>query len=1133
MDKNGGENNIFASLESGYATGNACVYPTAVFNDCTFDYLNSSSVVPMINLTNTDGCDRVVWDVTVNGGKIAASKAIIYSDFTRTDSTEGRADSLILGKGKDGKYLTLQLPAGATAPDSGSIWPSGEDNMSFVESDGIYELQKINGYVTKYGIVPSGQGYEDKKILVFKNGSLYGGYDKFVQNESMTMKEYALYAAKCLTDGNNDGEVGSTVQLLFQDDVTVNAYSGKCNLGQVQGTIVMDLNGHKLIQNFDNAFLFTRAYDWEGIKDATFEICNGEVVLTNEFLYSGANNYSATATKFKTFHLNFDNVKFSYAEGAAATNFLAKYNDHASVTGGQKIGYDVNFTDCVFDLTGATSMTTVFNANDSDITTGNSVVNLNVNGCEIITGKPDITLYAEHESNGSTVTFNKNEDGKYLTMTVKGSTEAPTATANGGDLSFAKIAEAEGSITYQLGPKGMMTKYGFVPAESAEKKFLVFKNGSFIAGYDEFYTDKADALYKAKIELDGNNDGEVGSTIQILFQEDAELIAYGTRCNVGQIQGTMVLDLNGHKLTQAFSDNPFIFTRAQEWNSYGTEDGTIEICNGDVVLKTQLLYMGLYNTAKNFHLNFDNVDFSFAEGATTTTFLGKFYDKDATTSGKKIGYDVSFTDCTVDLTNADSMATVFNAADDDTAKGNAIVKVNVNGCEIITEKPSATLYEEHTTNGSFVAFNKNENGKYLSIKVLGTEEAPTATANDGALEFMLTSKDTDSATYRLMSVKDAGIALTTAPTKTTYHQDKEALDVTGGKITVTYEVGVTKVIDLVANMVSGFDNTKSGKQTLTVTLNGKTASFEITVERHTAGDLIVDTDATCTDKGVGHKDCTVCGGVAESNIEIPAKGHGETEYIVEIPATAEKEGLAYNKCTVCGNKVGEDIILPKTGEASIGEKTFATLEEALDAATTGDIIKLSADVTVDYITVDPAVTLDLNGKNLTTGYVIGFNGSVICGEGKLIVDKDKVALDQTNGGALPVYDGEGYIFIGVGLESRTAMMQEKIFAFSPLFDAKAHEALLKHYAVSGVRAVVRLSWAKEGNYTATQDFTYLDSMVDTVIKSYDGANYGEMFVAKFAGSEAGKATDVTVSAAIISDTGVEIASTVTEFQTGN
>ncbi len=219
--------------------------------------------------------------------------------------------------------------------------------------------------------------------------------------------------------------------------------------------------------------------------------------------------------------------------------------------------------------------------------------------------------------------------------------------------------------------------------------------------------------------------------------------------------------------------------------------------------------------------------------------------------------------------------------------------------------------------------------------------------------------------------------------------------------------------------------------------------------------------------------------------------------------------------------------------AAVDGQFYSTLEKAMAAVGEGDTVQLLSDVTVNYITIDPEVTLDLNGKTLTADYVIGFNGSVICGEGRLKVARDKVALDQTNGGALPVYDGEGYIFIEVGFENRTAMVGEKTYAFSPLFEVKAHEALLEGYAVSGIRVVVRLNWTKAGNYEATQDFTYLDKMVDTVIESYDGANYDKMFVAEFAGSEAGEATNVTVSAAIISDTGVEIASAVTEFTAGN
>ena len=67
------------------------------------------------------------------------------------------------------------------------------------------------------------------------------------------------------------------------------------------------------------------------------------------------------------------------------------------------------------------------------------------------------------------------------------------------------------------------------------------------------------------------------------------------------------------------------------------------------------------------------------------------------------------------------------------------------------------------------------------------------------------------------------------PTKTIYIQNYEKLDVTGGKIKATYDDTTTKVIDIAEEMVSGFDNTKVGKQTLTVTYGGKTATYEVQI----------------------------------------------------------------------------------------------------------------------------------------------------------------------------------------------------------------------------------------------------------------------------------------------------------------
>ena len=120
-----------------------------------------------------------------------------------------------------------------------------------------------------------------------------------------------------------------------------------------------------------------------------------------------------------------------------------------------------------------------------------------------------------------------------------------------------------------------------------------------------------------------------------------------------------------------------------------------------------------------------------------------------------------------------------------------------------------------------------------------------------------------------------------------------------------------------------------------------------------------------------------------------------------------------------------------TGIALVEGQPYASLQEALlAAAEKAAKVVLNANVVVDELVLQPDVTLDLNGHTLSAEYVIGFKGSAIGGEGKLIVDPNKVTLDQTNGAFLPVYENGGYIFISVSLENRIALQGEKEFVFS-------------------------------------------------------------------------------------------------------
>ena len=74
-----------------------------------------------------------------------------------------------------------------------------------------------------------------------------------------------------------------------------------------------------------------------------------------------------------------------------------------------------------------------------------------------------------------------------------------------------------------------------------------------------------------------------------------------------------------------------------------------------------------------------------------------------------------------------------------------------------------------------------------------------------------------------------GIGVTTLPAKTQYLENTDKLDVTGGKVTLYYSDGTSEVIGLTEKMVTGFDNTKAGNQTLTVTYGDKTTTFDVKI----------------------------------------------------------------------------------------------------------------------------------------------------------------------------------------------------------------------------------------------------------------------------------------------------------------
>ena len=77
------------------------------------------------------------------------------------------------------------------------------------------------------------------------------------------------------------------------------------------------------------------------------------------------------------------------------------------------------------------------------------------------------------------------------------------------------------------------------------------------------------------------------------------------------------------------------------------------------------------------------------------------------------------------------------------------------------------------------------------------------------------------------------ISMAALPKKTEYLQLTEHLDLTGAKLKADHQDGTTATVSITSDMVTGFDNSKPGTSTVTVTYGGQVTTFEVTIVKPT------------------------------------------------------------------------------------------------------------------------------------------------------------------------------------------------------------------------------------------------------------------------------------------------------------
>ena len=309
--------------------------------------------------------------------------------------------------------------------------------------------------------------------------------------------------------------------------------------------------------------------------------------------------------------------------------------------------------------------------------------------------------------------------------------------------------------------------------------------------------------------------------------------------------------------------------------------------------------------------------------------------------------------------------------------------------------------------------------------------------------------------------------------------------------------------------------------------------------------------ATCVADGwEAHYKCPDCEQYFNTNWELVkqislktyAKGHNlkwnytdkqhreecqECEYYTNLgyhadywqPATFDKP-----ETCICGITRGDK----KIAVAKIGEDRYETLTEAREAAGEGDTITLLEDQTVDVLSIDAGVTLDLNGKTVKARQVTSFGDIIDSSEdntGRLIVADLKNSRIYNYNRQLPVKTKTGFAFVEVKNFNQKVKDAEAKYIFQPLFEEDAHDLLLADLEDTGVSIIVRVSWKYKGE-AATHDFVFSDELVKAYIASYGEkteGEYGKQFALTLKGTE--QVTDLTFTA-VVHSAGVEITSQV-------
>ena len=314
------------------------------------------------------------------------------------------------------------------------------------------------------------------------------------------------------------GSVVTAVVVMRRDYDLKSGAEYHNNIAHAQGTVIIDLNGHALNEAAGSTkSIFTATVKgWPDDADkvytfpSTFTFKNGKINVLKYAAAAVGTTDAITEKKPAAFiensvlTINYEGVTFGLLAGATTTNFAYSTgnstNNYPSVA---KV--NVNYKDCVFDLK-TNAITTNINIFNND-TTGKDVdCDIVIEGCEIIASSmANVKVANTSTTNGTSLTAKKNENGKYLTLTMPTGSTAPEITNtvmidSGAICAFVKTSETVENANYTLYP-AVMVGYKIKTSVTLYSNF-VYNVYIPKANVDSFTINGAAMNYE-EVELDG------------------------------------------------------------------------------------------------------------------------------------------------------------------------------------------------------------------------------------------------------------------------------------------------------------------------------------------------------------------------------------------------------------------------------------------------------------------------------------------------------------------------------------------------------------------------------------------------------------------------------------------------------